>query len=157
MLQGKHIRTALNEWIWASLLSKMTHYGLQTRCDLAYLSKVTVYNKVQLQSGKEHNVTYCITQMLQEQGPISMHLCNILCYFYGCGHIAGYTVQQNTSKSAEVAVAVCPHPGLGLHVHINLVSFLKNQHYPIRAVISDIWGSWVFCGAHNSLAILVQE
>lgn len=49
----------------------------------------------------------------------------------GFGHITGHTVEQNTSKCTEVAIAVCPDPRLGLHVHINLVSFLKQQHYSI--------------------------
>lgn len=73
------------------------------------------------------------------------------------GLITGRVVQQNASKGAEVAIAVCPDPGPGFHVHVNPVSFLEKQHHPVGAVVGDVGGSRVFGGAHDSLAVLVQE
>lgn len=97
---------------------------------------------------------YALFERLSASNTIQIALVKLQSSF---GHITGHTVQQNASKSTEVAIAICPDPGLGFHVHINLVSFLKKQHHPVRAIVSDVGGSWVFSGAHNNLTVLVQE
>lgn len=71
--------------------------------------------------------------------------------------IAGHTVQQNTSKGTKIAITVCPDPWPGFHVHSNLISFLEEQYHPVGAIISDVGGSWMLCGANNNLAVLIQK
>lgn len=113
--------------MWATFQYKVTHYGLQIACELLWIIPLLIND--------------CSGQVTER--------------FWT--HHWAYTVQQNDSKSTEVAAALGPDPGFGFHVHINLVSFLKDHHHPIGAIISEVGGSRVLSGANNSLTVLVQE
>lgn len=66
-------------------------------------------------------------------------------------------MQQDASKSAQVAIAVGPHPRPGLHVNVDLVSSPEEQNRPVGSVVSDVGGCRVLGRADDDLAVLVQE